>query len=87
MCLQGVWSAASVVPHIIAAPVVGVTVDQLQQYGADRGIDNLGYTVVFCITAALFVLGTVPTMWVHRSRLLIPQVDPDEVTVRMYILS
>lgn len=54
----GVWHLAMTVPSIVASPLAGFLLDYFQLYGKAHGVDNLGYTVVLVVIAAVTLFGT-----------------------------
>ena len=56
---MGVWHVSFTLPQVVALPIAGVLLDRFQLIGKDVGQPNLGYTVIFLVAFAYFVLGTV----------------------------
>ena len=56
---MGIWHVADVLPQIVAGSIAGVLLDNFQRIGAANNMPNLGYTVIFLMAFAFFVLGTV----------------------------
>jgi MFS family permease len=65
---MGVWHVAMVLPQVIATPIAGFLLDNFQRVGAARGVDNLGYTVIFLIAVVYFALGTVFVKQIKKVR-------------------
>ena len=53
------WHLALVLPQIFATPLAGVLLDAFQGVGAEKGIECLGYTVIWVVAALYFCLGSV----------------------------
>ena len=56
---MGVWHVSFTLPQVVALPIAGILLDYFQVVGRNTGHPNLGYTVIFLIAFAYFVLGTV----------------------------
>lgn len=58
---MGVWHVALTFPQVIAVPIAGIVLDNLQLYGKTPGVNQptLGYTAIFLLAVVYFVLGTV----------------------------
>jgi MFS family permease len=56
---MGVWHISFTLPQVVGLPIAGILLDTFQGVGRDIGQPNLGYTVVFVVAFAYFVLGTV----------------------------
>ncbi|HEY6040790.1 MAG TPA: MFS transporter [Anaerolineae bacterium] len=58
---MGVWHVAFTFPQVIATPIAGFVLDNLQLYGKTPGVNQptLGYTAIFILAVVYFVLGTV----------------------------
>lgn len=65
---MGVWHVAMVLPQVIATPVAGFLLDQLQPVGKAQNIPNLGYTVIFIVAVFYFILGTVFVKQIKKVR-------------------
>lgn len=65
---MGVWHVAFTLPQVLATPIGGVLRDQFQLVGRGIGQPNLGYTVIFTLAFAYFVLGTVLVRKVKGAR-------------------
>jgi MFS family permease len=55
---MGVWHVALTLPQVISTPVAGFLLDRFQVVGAQSGLPNLGYTVIFSLATLYFILGT-----------------------------
>ncbi len=56
---MGVWHVAEVFPQVIATPIAGLLLDNVQAVGKTTGLPTLGYTVIFSVAVLYFFLGTV----------------------------
>ncbi len=65
---MGVWHVAMVLPQVIATPVAGFLLDQLQMVGKVEKIPNLGYTVIFMVAVVYFIFGTVFVKQIKKVR-------------------
>lgn len=65
---MGVWHIALVLPQVIATPIAGVLLDHFQLVGKASGMPALGYTVIFGVAVAYFILGTLFVRRIKRAR-------------------
>jgi MFS family permease len=65
---MGVWHVAMTFPQVIATPIAGFMLDNFQTVGTQRGVPNLGYTVIFSLATLYFVLGTVLVRQIRKVR-------------------
>lgn len=60
---MGIWHIASVLPQVLAVPIAGPIIDRFFALGQSQ----TGYVLVFGVSAALFVSGTLLVKQVRRS--------------------
>lgn len=65
---MGIWHVAFTLPQVIAAPIAGLLLDHFQAVGRARGLPSLGYSIIFSLALAYFVIGTVLVKQVKGTR-------------------
>jgi len=65
---MGVWHVALTLPQVIATPIAGVLLDRFQAIGKVSGAPVLGYQVVFLLSTAYFIIGTVLVRQIRKVR-------------------